>query len=98
MALMELEAQILITPGDRYIDTAELRSMIPKNVSDMTLWRWQRDPRVNMPAPVKLGADGRNYWRLSVILTWLQQREERSAAQPRGRRPGFVKGNADVAA
>ena len=68
----------------RYIDAAELRQIVP--VSDMTFWRWQRDPRVEFPAPVKLGADGKNYWWLPLIREWQRQRAERvSQRQPRGR-------------
>jgi predicted DNA-binding transcriptional regulator AlpA len=44
---------------DRYINREQLRALIP--ASDMSLWRWERDPRVAFPAPVKLGASGRNY-------------------------------------
>jgi predicted DNA-binding transcriptional regulator AlpA len=75
-------------PGDeeRYINRLQLRVLIP--ASDMTLWRWQRDPDVAFPAPVKLGADGWNYWWLPTIRAWMQRREDRSrspvgpAAQP----------------
>ena len=78
----------MIAEKDRYIDAAELRRIIPEKTSDMTLWRWRHDPRVNFPVPVKLGANGRNYWRLSTIMEWIKQREEQSAAQPRRRNPG----------
>jgi predicted DNA-binding transcriptional regulator AlpA len=52
----------------RYINRAELRAIIP--VSDMTIWRWERDPAVAFPAPVKFGADGRNFWWLPAIEAW----------------------------
>lgn len=45
---------------ERYLCRRELRDLIP--ASDMTIWRWQRDPEVAFPAPVKLGRNGRNYW------------------------------------
>ena len=62
---------------DRYINREQLRALIP--ASDMTLWRWQRDPSVAFPAPVKLGADGRNYWWLPKIRAWMRGREQRRA-------------------
>jgi predicted DNA-binding transcriptional regulator AlpA len=66
----------LTSPDDRYIGTPELRRIVP--ASDMSYWRWQRDPRVAFPPPVKLGADGRNYWWLPKVREWLQLREERA--------------------
>jgi predicted DNA-binding transcriptional regulator AlpA len=70
----------------RYINRAELRELIP--TSDMTVYRWQRDPRVAFPAPVKLGADGRNFWWLPAILEWQQRRAERVPQRPAGGRHG----------
>jgi predicted DNA-binding transcriptional regulator AlpA len=63
-------------PEDRYINREQLRALIP--ASDMTLWRWQRNPKVAFPSPVKLGDDGRNYWWLPAIRSWMRQRRERS--------------------
>src|SRR5215831_12037570 len=57
---------------DRYINRAQLRALIP--AFDMTLWRWQRNPKVAFPAPIKLGDDGRNYWWLPQVRAWMQQR------------------------
>jgi predicted DNA-binding transcriptional regulator AlpA len=39
------------------------------DVSDMTLWRWQRDPDVCFPAPDKV-INGRRYWRRETIKAW----------------------------
>jgi predicted DNA-binding transcriptional regulator AlpA len=51
----------------RYISRRELRRLIP--VSDMTIWRWQRDSLIRFPAPIKLG-NGRNFWWLPAIRQW----------------------------
>jgi len=56
-----------------YINIDQLRIIFP--ASDMTYWRWQNDPRVNFPAPVKLGASGRNYWWLPDLAAWRRARE-----------------------
>jgi predicted DNA-binding transcriptional regulator AlpA len=64
-------------PDERYVNSKQLREIIPASV--MTLWRWQRDPEVAFPAPVKLGADGRNYWWLPGVHTWMRDREKRRA-------------------
>jgi predicted DNA-binding transcriptional regulator AlpA len=65
---------------ERWINREQLNEIIP--ASDMTLWRWQRDPSVAFPAPVKLGAGGRNYWWLPSIRAWMRWREQRGAAPP----------------
>jgi predicted DNA-binding transcriptional regulator AlpA len=64
-------------PEDCYVTTKQLKVIVP--ASDMTYWRWQRDPEVGFPSPVKLGADGRNYWWLPKVREWIRRREERSA-------------------
>jgi len=41
-------------------------------VSDMTIWRWERDGQF----PRHLSVNGRNYWLLSEVRMWMagQQR------------------------
>jgi predicted DNA-binding transcriptional regulator AlpA len=73
-------AAATLAPEDRYINREQLRALVP--ACDMTLWRWQRNPRVSFPAPVKLGDDGRNYWWLPSVRAWMRQREERSMTTP----------------
>lgn len=43
-------------------------------ISDMTLWRWRRDPAIGFPSPIIIS--GRNYWRRSEIRRWLTSRQE----------------------
>src|SRR5947207_8456967 len=68
------------TAEERYLNREQLRVLVP--ASDMTIWRWVRDPNVAFPPPVKLGADGRNYWWLPSVRAWAQQRTERQVARP----------------
>jgi predicted DNA-binding transcriptional regulator AlpA len=77
-------------PDERYVNSKQLREIIPASV--MTLWRWQRDPEVAFPAPVKLGADGRNYWWLPGVHTCATVRNAghpcaMKSGASRGRRP-----------
>jgi predicted DNA-binding transcriptional regulator AlpA len=60
--------------GEVYINREQLRSLVP--ASDMSLWRWQRNPAIAFPPPVKLGKNGRNYWWLPALHAWLRCREE----------------------
>lgn len=43
-------------------------------VSDMTLWRWLKDPDLAFPAPVYITK--RRYWRESDVTAWIEQRSE----------------------
>jgi predicted DNA-binding transcriptional regulator AlpA len=63
---------------ERYISRWELRQLFP--VSDMTIWRWQHDPQIAFPAPVKLGINGRNFWWFPAIRDWERRRRELTPA------------------
>jgi len=43
---------------------AEVKARLGR-ISDMTLWRWERDPRLNFPQPVRIR--NRKYFRQSEI-------------------------------
>lgn len=47
-------------------------------VSRMTIYRWQRDPRVGFPAPVSI--NNRNYWRWGQVRAWKQRQAQSQAA------------------
>jgi predicted DNA-binding transcriptional regulator AlpA len=79
----------------RYIARRELRALFP--VSDMTIWRWQHDPQVGFPAPIKLSNNGRNYWWLPAIRDWECRRREDAGEKINLSRP-LAQGGADVAA
>jgi hypothetical protein len=50
-------------------------------VSEMTFWRWDRDPSVGLPAPVII--NGRKYRRLSQLQNFVHSRV-RGTAQAGG--------------
>jgi predicted DNA-binding transcriptional regulator AlpA len=54
--------------SSRLLNRRQLRALIP--ASDMTIWRWQR---ANL-FPLPININGRNYWRLDEIETWLRDR------------------------
>jgi predicted DNA-binding transcriptional regulator AlpA len=54
--------------SDRLINRRQLRQQIP--TSDMTIWRWQQQGIF----PAHISINGRNYWRLSEVTAWLEQR------------------------
>jgi predicted DNA-binding transcriptional regulator AlpA len=47
------------------------------NVTDMCIWRWMRDPRVQFPQPLQINK--RNYWRLGDLRRWQEEQAARSA-------------------
>jgi predicted DNA-binding transcriptional regulator AlpA len=55
---------------DRLIPDAKLRERY--GVSDMTIWRWDHDPALGFPAPIRI--KGRKYRRLSELLLWERAR------------------------
>ncbi len=48
------------------------------NVSNMTLWRWERDPRLNLPKSLMI--NGRLYQDESALDAWDQERATQSVA------------------
>jgi predicted DNA-binding transcriptional regulator AlpA len=55
---------------DLYLPAVEVKRRYSK--SEMTLWRWVRDPQLRFPTPVKLGYQ--NHWKLSDLLAWEAER------------------------
>lgn len=51
--------------GDMLLPRRALRKLIP--VSDMTIYRWERDGTF----PKHLSINGRNYWRLGEVRSWI---------------------------
>lgn len=47
-------------------------------ITSTTLWRWQQDPKLEFPAPVKL--NGRNMWASEDVHAWERKRATRRGA------------------
>jgi len=47
-------------------------------VSNMCIWRWMRDERVQFPQPLQINR--RNYWKLGDLRRWQASRTEKKAA------------------
>ncbi len=60
----------------KLITAAAVRNALG-GVSDMTLWRWNKDPALNFPRPIRI--QKRRYWREAEIAAWLDQRETKAA-------------------
>lgn len=42
-------------------------------ISDMTLWRWLNDPRLDFPKPIHIAR--RRYWREADLNAWVEAHE-----------------------
>lgn len=60
----------------KFISGPELRKRLA-DVSDMTLWRWQHDPALNFPKPVKIRR--RNYYSEDDVTAWWRARSRGSS-------------------
>ena len=69
----------------RYLTAAAVRQRYG-NCTDMTIWRWIRDPRVAFPPPIKLGARGLNFWWLPTLREWEARRIEQAVTRAEGGR------------
>ncbi len=49
--------------------------------SMMTIWRWQRDEKVNFPLPDAV-INGRNYWYRSTVRRWQLEMVEKTGKNP----------------
>jgi hypothetical protein len=52
-------------------------------ITDMTLWRWGRNPDLDFPTPTEIA--GRRYWRLSALVQFEVRRAfaKKSDLKPR---------------
>jgi predicted DNA-binding transcriptional regulator AlpA len=57
---------------DALLNSVQVRQLVG-GVSDMAIWRWQRDERVRFPAP-DVVINGRRYWYRATIRRWQAER------------------------
>jgi predicted DNA-binding transcriptional regulator AlpA len=62
---------------DTLLTSAQVRARVGDR-SNMCIWRWMRDPRVQFPRPVKMNS--RNYWRLGDLRQWQAEHMTKAAA------------------
>jgi predicted DNA-binding transcriptional regulator AlpA len=76
VSLVALEAGIR-ADDDTLLTSIQTRARVG-NVSDMCIWRWMRDERVQFPKPIQINR--RNYWRLGDLRRWQAARTQKAAA------------------
>jgi predicted DNA-binding transcriptional regulator AlpA len=53
---------------DKYVTSRQVRDELG-GVSDMTLWRWENDPELGFPKPIRINR--RRYWRAAEISAFM---------------------------
>ena len=48
------------------------------DVTDMSIWRWKRDPRLNFPKPIRIGR--RKFWDEAELIAWESARRASEVA------------------
>ena len=69
--LRQVSKPELVLDDDALLTSAQTQALVG-GVSAMCIWRWIRDPRVQLPAPIKINQ--RNYWRRGDLRAWLAAR------------------------
>jgi predicted DNA-binding transcriptional regulator AlpA len=66
-----------IKEDDTLLPSSKVRQRFG-GVSDMTLWRWERNEKLGFPKPVRINA--RRYYRLSELDEFEQRQRAKQAA------------------
>jgi predicted DNA-binding transcriptional regulator AlpA len=67
-----------MNPDDPWLNSRQVRAEVG-NPSEMTIWRWQQDPKIRFPMP-DIVLNGRNYWFTSAIRKWKAGRTSQKEA------------------
>lgn len=62
--------------GDSYLTGPMVNKRF--NISAMTRWRWERNPQLAFPTPIKINT--RSYWQLAALQLWESNRPSKSVA------------------
>jgi predicted DNA-binding transcriptional regulator AlpA len=61
----------ILRRDDPILSSSEVRTLCG-NISQMTLWRWRK--YMGFPEPFKIAT--RNYWQLSEVNAWLENKKK----------------------
>jgi predicted DNA-binding transcriptional regulator AlpA len=70
-------ASIGALDDEALLNSAQVKARVG-NVSDMCIWRWLRDERVQFPQPIQINR--RNYWKLGDLRAWQAKHTNKIAA------------------
>lgn len=62
----------------KLITARRLRELLG-GVSDMCIWRWQKDPAKAFPQPLYIGK--RRYWRETEVRAWIDAQATSASAE-----------------
>jgi hypothetical protein len=73
---------VLALPDDEDLVPSSIVKKENGGISDMTLWRWMRDPRIQFPRP-DIIINGRKYWKRRTLRRHRRRLEVQQNAIPR---------------
>jgi hypothetical protein len=79
---MAMNTHQAVTNDDDDLIPASIVKQENGGVSDMTIWRWQRDPQIQFPMPDVI-INGRRYWKRSTMRGHRRHIENLSKEQPK---------------
>lgn len=68
--------QLISVDDDTLLTSNQTRARVG-GVSNMCIWRWMRDDRVQFPHPIQINR--RNYWKLGDLRRWQSEQSEKRA-------------------
>ena len=74
---LQATADAAVRQGEVWLTAVQVRAR-QGGISDMSLWRWTKDPNIAFPQPDDR-RNGRKYWKLSTILKWEADRASKMA-------------------
>lgn len=63
--------------NDKQLISASAVRDLCGGISDMSLWRWLKDPNLDFPRPIYIAR--RRYWRAADLDTWLDKQAREAA-------------------
>jgi predicted DNA-binding transcriptional regulator AlpA len=61
-------------PTDSYLTGPQVNERY--SISAMTRWRWEKNPQLAFPAPLKI--NNRSYWQLASLQLWERNRASKT--------------------
>ena len=68
----------VVTVSIQYLPSRQVRERY--GVTDMSLWRWLRNPKLGFPQPTIINS--RRYWRVEDLEAWERTRGPRTEPAP----------------
>jgi len=72
--MRDFEMDTTLDQSTELVNASDARQEELAGISEPTLWRWERDPKLNFPPAIRI--NGRKYWTRKVLRRWVAERRE----------------------